>query len=330
MKKDRIMRTIIAVQAVCLLALAFVVLTRSLGPGGPADQARPVQESPPDAGSEPPAGSGEAAAARVGRETIAESDYIAELRRQYGSQVLRTMLLRKAVRLEADSHGLRVTAEEMNAELSRLMEGYEDEDSFYEAMKRQLGLSRQDVREDTEYRLLLEKIAMRGVTVTDGEVEAYIANHPEEFRPVTELRLSWILTETREYAEKVLQLAEAGESFAALARTYSIDEFSAENGGDLGFVAEDDPFLNQEMLEAARIMSVGDLGGPVEADGGWAVFRLMERKSTLGLQGEERKEAVRRQLALAAAPPLERMEEALLAKYEAKVFVKPENAAFAP
>ena len=330
MKKDRIMRTIIAVQAVCMLALIFTVLTRPSGTGGPPDQAPPAQRDPAGTGSEPPAGSGEAAAARVGRETIAESEYLAELRRQYGSQVLRTLLLRKAVRLEADSHGIRITAEEMNAELDRLMEGYEDESGFYEAMERQLGLSKQDVREDTEYRLLLEKIALRGVTVTDREVEAYIADHPEEFRPLTELRLSWILTETREQAEKVLELAEAGENFAALARTYSIDEFSAESGGDLGFADEEDPFLNQAMLKAARSMNVGELGGPVAADGGWAVFRLMERKSTLATQGEERREAVRRQLALAAAPPLDRMEEALLAKYEAKVFAKPENAAFAP
>ncbi|MNR53111.1 hypothetical protein D3C85_1730660 [compost metagenome] len=58
------------------------------------------------------------------------------------------------------------------------MSGYEDEEHFYAAMKQQLALTPEAIEEDIQYRLLLEKIAIRSIDVTDSEIEAYIEGNP--------------------------------------------------------------------------------------------------------------------------------------------------------
>lgn len=51
-----------------------------------------------------------------------------------------------------------------------------------------------------------------------------------------EIRLRHILVKTKEEASKVLKLLKSGSSFDEMVKTYSIDEQSKVNGGDLGYV----------------------------------------------------------------------------------------------
>lgn len=74
-------------------------------------------------------------------------------------------------------------------------------------------------------------------------------------------------------ADKVLALAKSGQNFAALAKKYSQDPGSAQNGGSLGwmdrggFVA---PFANALF----GIKAVGDIVGPVKTQYGYHIIRL--------------------------------------------------------
>ncbi|MDT2235530.1 hypothetical protein P7H25_17615 [Paenibacillus larvae] len=48
-------------------------------------------------------------------------------------------------------------------------------------MKEQLGMSRQEVKDDVYYKLLLEKVATKDIQVSDSEIQDYIQAHPEEY-----------------------------------------------------------------------------------------------------------------------------------------------------
>jgi foldase protein PrsA len=153
--------------------------------------------------------------------------------------------------------------------------------------------------------------------VSEEQVKAYVAEHPEEFKPREEIRLSWIVTQTKREAEDVLRMAGDGEDFATLARTYSFDEFTSGSGGDLGLIDADDPYTNENVRNAAADLEVGEIGGPVKTDNGWAVIQLTERQIT-SAQSELKQEAkARKELALSLAPPLKEVEDRLLASYEA-------------
>lgn len=330
MRKYELLRAVVILQAVCMVVLTVVVVIK-VWPGNErqldqqpqtsvgseedlVDPSKPGQT--PDVDS-PALGDERRVVARVGKEMITAAELQSELQKQYGSAVLRTLMVHKAIDLEAAASELSISAEEQSRELEKMAEGYESESRYYEVMQEQLGMSKEQVLEDLRYRLLLEKIAVRGIVVSDEEVDRYIADHPEEFEARIQLHLQWIKTETAKEADTVLELLTDGEDFAELARMYSIDSFTADAGGDLGVIDEDDPFYDHEMLETASRLQIAEMAGPLKVDGGFAVIRLIERQMTTNITGSRLHDAVRKQLALERADSLTEMEDELLNKYDA-------------
>ncbi|MCA0758356.1 peptidylprolyl isomerase [Paenibacillus sp. N4] len=314
MRKYEVLRAVVILQAVCMVVLTVMVVVK-VWPEGPE---WPDNAAGTNAGSGEEAGpSGNKEIARVGGTSITSAELESQLYKQYGDAVLRTLMVHKAIDLEAAAAGLSVSPEELEDELQQLVQGYDSESQYFEVMREQLGMTKEQVLAELNYRLLLEKIAVKSVVVTDEEVQSYIDGHREEFDPRQQLHLQWILTESEQEANSVLQKLSEGEDFALLARTYSIDAFTADVGGDLGLIDDDDPFYDEEMLETASRLQIAEMAGPFEVDGGFAVIRLVERQTTAALSGERLYDTVRKQLALERAESLASLEESLLAKYEA-------------
>jgi peptidyl-prolyl cis-trans isomerase D len=78
----------------------------------------------------------------------------------------------------------------------------------------------------------------------------------------------------RAQAEQVLAQAKSGKDFSALAKQYSQDPGSANNGGDLGF-ADRNSFV-KPFADALFSMKVGDIAGPIKTQFGYHIIRLDE------------------------------------------------------
>ncbi|MGH8270572.1 MAG: peptidylprolyl isomerase, partial [Steroidobacteraceae bacterium] len=74
-------------------------------------------------------------------------------------------------------------------------------------------------------------------------------------------------------ADKVLALAKSGQNFAALAKKYSQDPGSAQNGGSLGWM-DRSGFVAPFADALFSIKSVGDIVGPVKTQYGYHIIRL--------------------------------------------------------
>ncbi|WP_051250565.1 peptidylprolyl isomerase [Paenibacillus harenae] len=317
MRKYEALKAVIILQAVCMVVLTVVVVIKAWpnehAPANVGNEGKPAATGRPNPVPKP---NGDAVA-RVGADVITAEELEEELYRQHGDTVLRTMMVHKAIELEAEAAKLHVLPEELDRELENMMEGYESEERFLEVMRGQLGLSKEQLLADLRYKLLLEKIAVRSVNVTDKEIDRYIEEHPEEFSAKEQLHLKWILTESEREADSLLQLLVAGGDFDLLARTYSMDSYTADTGGDLGLIDADDPFYDPEMLETASRLQIAETAGPIQVDGGYAIIRLVERQTTTGLSGQRLHDTVRKQLALERADSLNVLEDKLLTKYEA-------------
>ena len=285
--------------------------------------AHPGDVSPSESASEELAGK---VVGRVGGVEITREELTRDLLDRYGEQALRDMLLRIAAEKEADALGITVTEEEVSRELRIMAEGYDSEEQFYRTMKEQLGLDRDRLRQETRYQLLLEKLTIASVSVTEDEIRRYWEEHAEEFAPREQLRISRIVLADREEAEKILDLLEKGEDFAELAGLFSLDGFTAASGGDLGWVEEDDPFVPRAVLEAVAGLETGSVIGPVETENGFEVVMLTGRRTIPAPDPQETREEIRRRLALEKAPSLRELEEALLAKYGAEMMLEGEAA----
>ncbi|GGO72192.1 SurA N-terminal domain-containing protein [Bowmanella pacifica] len=146
---------------------------------------------------------------------------------------------------------------------------------------------------DTEERVALRYLEltiedlMEGVEVSEQEIdEAYQANM-DQYRTAAERRASHILLElgddeqkVRAQAEELLTRINNGEDFAALAKEFSADAFSAENGGDLDWFGRDvmDPAFEEATFALAK---EGDVSEVVESEFGLHIIKLT------GIKAEE-------------------------------------------
>jgi peptidyl-prolyl cis-trans isomerase D len=123
------------------------------------------------------------------------------------------------------------------------------------------------------------------VNVDDAQLKAYYdeqkAKTPELFVQPEQRRVSHILlpvanpkddAAVKAKAEEILKRAQAGEDFAQLAKQFSQDPGSAQQGGDLGWSERKawvPPFAG-----AAFSMKVDEIRGPVKTQFGYHILKL--------------------------------------------------------
>ncbi|HZG87577.1 foldase protein PrsA [Paenibacillus sp.] len=319
MSREKLLWGLCGALAAAVVALA-VMLAGGQPPGG--DSSEPGGTADGGGGGSDAPASPERKIAQAGSVALLEEEFIAGLQEAFGREYVQQWLKRTVVRLEAQALGIDVSRAEIDEELRRMQVGYENEAEFYKVMREQLGLSEQALRDDALYRLMLEKIATAGVSVTEADVEAYIEAHPEEFAPTHDVRYAQIVVESRERAATVLEQLGEGVDFALLAQDLSVDEATAANGGDSGWVSENDPFIPEEVAEALADMQVGDVSPPLPTpEGQWRIVTLLGRRTIDPLDDSNVRGDLRRELALAQAPSLFDVESSLLEKYNAVDFL---------
>ncbi len=101
---------------------------------------------------------------------------------------------------------------------------------------------------------------------------------------VVNVRASHILVETEEALEEVQAKLVEGSEFEELAKEYSIDTYSAANGGDLGYFARG--AMVPEFEKAAFSLPLGVVGDPVKSDYGYHLIKVEDRKTLSDLKSE--------------------------------------------
>lgn len=122
--------------------------------------------------------------------------------------------------------------------------------------------------------------------------EAYVADVAREEEQVFS---RVILAESEQVANEALERLEAGESWAALALEFSLDETTRENGGEVGWstVSELIARYGQQGL-AAFAAPVGEVVGPFAVEGGAAYLFTVEQREIRPLSEQAYQQAVDR------------------------------------
>lgn len=122
------------------------------------------------------------------------------------------------------------------------------------------------------------------IEVTEDELTEYYQQNLVDYRIDEERQAAHILFESAEdddsiarKAEEVLTKIRSGEDFAVLAKTFSSDTFSAENGGDLGWFGKG--IMDPAFEDAAfSLSSKDDVSDVVKSEFGYHIIKLTDIK----------------------------------------------------
>lgn len=130
-----------------------------------------------------------------------------------------------------------------------------------------------------DYVLIDLKQVVDSIEVTDADAQVYYNENKINFTTPERRRIAHILIELGDDAQakavEVLAKVKAGGDFAELAKEYSADTASAENGGDLEWL-EPDVMVADFETAAMALTNAGDVSEVVETEFGFHIIKLTE------------------------------------------------------
>lgn len=229
--------------------------------------------------------------AQIGDEVITRQEWLAELEKRYGKSTLENMINVKVVDVLADQYQIEISEDAIERELQMFK-------ATYNAFGEEVLQDKKDWREQIRYSILLEELLTKDVVVPEEEIKQFYQNHKDSFKIAPSYHLSHIVINNEEEAKQIVQELKEGSSFQALAAEQSLDEMTASNGGDLGFVPEHSDHIPKEYIEHAKQLKPNQWSDPIQIDQQFAIIYLHEKLDGVQYSFDEVKDQIRRQLAL--------------------------------
>lgn len=219
------------------------------------------------------------------RQAIAKAKQPAPPEDRLREQVLDRMVNDLALLQRATQVGLSVDDNTLNRAIARIAEQNGMSVEGLSAQLQSEGIAferfRQDIREEILLTRLREREVDNRLTVSEAEIDAFLAAQGASLSRSEEWRVSQILLDSEAKAKAVAQRLQGGEDFAAVARELSLSP-DASNGGDLGWRgAERLPTI---FLKAVEKLQPGQWTGPFQSPGGFHILRLEDRRSSIRSQ----------------------------------------------
>lgn len=112
----------------------------------------------------------------------------------------------------------------------------------------------------------------------------------EHLKGKEERKIKHILVNDEEEIERARRSVMRSGNFEKVAKEKSIDTASAENGGDLGYVLQEE--LVPEFGDVAFILKVGEVSKPVKTQYGWHIIKVEDVRPATYLPFEEVKDGL--------------------------------------
>jgi foldase protein PrsA len=207
--------------------------------------------------------------------------YEAQCKQEYEGlrdQVMQLLIQEKWVRGEAEQQDVKVTEEEVKKAFEEQKKQSFPKKGDYEKFLKTSGFTEEDilfrVRLEQLSNKLREKVVKGKDQVSDQQIEDYYNKNKKRFAQPERRDLRIVLTKTEDKAKEAKAALEDGDSWKTVAKEYSIDQASKNQGGSLLAVAkgQQEPSLDEAVFKAQK----GQLEGPVKTQFGHYVFQVQK------------------------------------------------------
>jgi parvulin-like peptidyl-prolyl isomerase len=188
-----------------------------------------------------------------------------------------TLLVQQTERTQkAKDLGITVSDKQVTDRLAQIKKTYfGGSEKKYQAQLKTQGLTDAQVRDQIRQQLIDDAITSKvtkGVTVTDAEVHDYYTQHPQSYVQPPSRDVRHILVKTKAQADMIEAKLKAGADFGKLAKQYSQDPGSKDNGGKLT-VSKGQTV--PEFDKTAFSLKTNQISAPVKTTYGWHVIQAL-------------------------------------------------------
>lgn len=214
------------------------------------------------------------------------------------NQVVRYLVERAQFEQRAEELDLTVTDKQVNERLAQIRKQYfGGSQKRLEAAFKQQGTTEAQVREDIRGQLIQEAIfkdVTEDVKVTDAEIEKYYNDNRSRYGQPESRDVRHILVPSKGQADRLYERITNGESFAELAKQYSKDPGSKDQGGKLTIArGQTVPPFDQ----TAFLLGKGKVSRPVKTQYGYHLIQpLSDVKPAQTTPLKDVRDAIRQQL----------------------------------
>ena len=195
-------------------------------------------------------------------------------RKQLTDEAVKYLVQREQFEQQAADRNLKITDADVEKRLKQIKQQYfgGDEKKYANQLKQQ-GLTDAQVRSDVRGQIVSEKLfnsVTKDVKVTDADVKSYYEKNKAQFGTPEQRDVRHILVKTKAQADKIYGQLKSGGNFAALAKQFSQDTGSKDNGGKLTISKGQTvaPFD-----QTAFLLPVNQISRPVKTEYGYHIIQ---------------------------------------------------------
>jgi parvulin-like peptidyl-prolyl isomerase len=191
-------------------------------------------------------------------------------------QVMQFLVSADWIEGEAKERGLEASPPEVQKQFQQTKKQSFPNEKAYQKFLRTTGQTVQDlyfrVRLDVLSNKIREDVTKGASDVSEGEIKDYYEKNEQQFTQPERRDLEVVLTKSQGKANQAKKAVESGQKWAKVAKDFSTDPASKNQGGKLLGVTkgQQDPAFDAAIFKAVK----GQIAGPVHTGAGYYVFRV--------------------------------------------------------
>ena len=210
-----------------------------------------------------------------------DEDLKAQCKQEYEGlrdQVMQLLIQNEWVTREAEQQNVEVTDAEVKKAFEEQKKQSFPKPKDYENFLKTSGFTEEDilfrVRLEQLSTKLREKVTKGKDQVSDEQIKTYYDKNKQRFAQPERRDLRIVLTKDKAKADEAKAALEGGDTWKSVAKEFSIDQASKNQGGTLLAVAkgQQEPALDKAVFAAKK----SELTGPVKTQFGWYVFSVQK------------------------------------------------------
>ena len=213
----------------------------------------------------------------------------------YKAQIINGLVETELMVQDAKAKGIEVTEEEKDSFRQDLIDNTYGSEENFQSYLEEYNVSDAMFDRMVEEKLYYDKyldILKEDITV---DAQAYYDENPDQFDIADQVDAKHILVDDKETAEDIIKQLDDGADFSELAKEYSTDTATAQQGGELGYFTADK--MITEFSDAAFALEPGQYTEePVETSYGYHIILCEDKEAAHHQSFDEVKDDLTEQL----------------------------------